>query len=99
MGRQRREIMHTCRGSDGGARVRQRAGSVRKDNPMKLASCCEAELSGSLRRSPTVTQRCAAAAGWVVPGAILAVLPKCPACVAGYLAIAGIGVSMTTASY
>jgi hypothetical protein len=66
---------------------------------MKLASCCEAELSATLQRSPTVGQRCAAAAGWVVPGVILAVLPKCPACVAAYLAVAGIGVSMTTASY
>lgn len=37
---------------------------------------------------------------WVMPGATLAVIPKCPACVAGYIAMAtGIGVSVTAAAY
>jgi hypothetical protein len=57
------------------------------------ATCCK---SGPA----TLAQRCAAVARWIVPASVLALLPKCPACVAAYVALAtGLGISVTAAAY
>jgi hypothetical protein len=38
-------------------------------------------------------------AGWLIPAVLLPLLPKCPACLATYIAIAaGFGVSLTAAA-
>src|SRR5688572_11499218 len=49
---------------------------------------------------PAFVRRCVEIAEWAMPGAALALLPKCPGCVAAYVAIwTGIGISAPTATY
>ncbi|AGA28975.1 hypothetical protein Sinac_4815 [Singulisphaera acidiphila DSM 18658] len=64
---------------------------------MSTHRCCETGPSGPERRS--LAHRCRSSAGWIIPGAILAFLPKCPACLAAYVAIGtGVGLSVSTAT-
>ncbi len=75
-------------------------------------NCCAAILTGSNRatagtriahggpRLRTLARRSREAAGWIVPSSVLALLPKCPACIVAYLALgSGIGISVPTAIY
>jgi hypothetical protein len=64
--------------------------------------CCQIKTraGGNGRRPASPLRRGREIAGWIVPGATLALLPKCPACVAAYVALAtGIGISLPTATY
>lgn len=65
-------------------------------------SCCQmtARAGDDARRPPSRWRRGGEIAGWIVPGATLALLPKCPACIVGYAALAtGLGISMSTAAH
>jgi hypothetical protein len=74
--------------------------------------CCEVAESGPGRRTivertrddyraaPAFARRCLDIARWIVPSAILSLLPKCPACLAAYIALGtGVGLSVSTATY
>ncbi len=69
---------------------------------MNARCCCQTQLrAGKNARPPTSWwRRGGELAGWIVPSATLALLPKCPACVAAYVALAsGVGISLPTATY
>lgn len=51
-------------------------------------------------RSSTPSRRYLDTGGWAVSAALLALLPKCPLCLAMYMAVGlGVGISLPTATY
>jgi hypothetical protein len=69
---------------------------------MSSRKCCRAKMPAGDEscRSGSDFRRGREAAGWLIPGITLALIPKCPLCVVGYVALAtGLGISISTATY
>ena len=68
---------------------------------MNAHPCCENKTRADNPRWPASwLRRGGEIFGWIVPSATLALMPKCPMCVAAYVALAtGIGISLPTATY
>ncbi len=62
-----------------------------------MSACCDA---ASDRKTPTWVRRVREIFAWVLPSAILVLVPKCPACLAAHVTLwTGLGLSLSTATY
>jgi hypothetical protein len=62
-----------------------------------MSACCNA---ASGRKPPTWSRRVREIFAWVLPSAVLVLVPKCPACLAAYVMLwTGLGLSFSTATY
>lgn len=61
---------------------------------------CRQNAASSEAGKRRLARRTRGTAAWALPGIALALVPKCPMCIAAYLAIGGgLGVSLTTAAH
>ena len=62
-----------------------------------MSSCCAA---ASGRRTPTWVRSVGDILAWMLPSAILVLVPKCPVCLAAHVTLwTGLGLSLSTATY
>ena len=66
---------------------------------MNAPHCCRSSASNHKSRPAPLWRRGTAIVEWAIPSAVLILLPKCPVCVAMYVALfTGVGISVASAS-
>jgi hypothetical protein len=69
---------------------------------VKTRHCCQFATRDSDKTAPPVScwRHGGEIAGWIVPSATLVLLPKCPVCVALYVALfSSVGISVASAAH
>ena len=68
-----------------------------------MSACCDAagdRKTPTWRRRATWVRRAREIFAWVLPSAILVLVPKCPVCLAAHVTLwTGLGLSLSTATY
>lgn len=69
---------------------------------IRVKSCCRQNVTRAGKNAPRPASRSRGGQtiGWIVPGATLILLPKCPLCLAAYVTLfSGIGITVAGASF
>ena len=78
-------------------RISRAGGTQESEGDTTMSACCDA---ASDRKTPTWVRRVREIFAWVLPSAILVLVPKCPACLAAHVTLwTGLGLSLSTATY
>ena len=66
---------------------------------MPVPTCCHKSREENPKAPQSIRRATTASAKWLLPSIGLVFIPKCPMCLAGYIALAGVGISFEAADW
>ena len=66
---------------------------------MNPRACCNCHGTSQGDKKLSALSRAVKACGWVLPGVVWVLIPKCPVCFAAWLSVIGLSVSVNAAGY